>query len=141
MAEVPAEQKVITEEMASEWARNWDPEIPSDVLYLEIDECTDIHEEAARVFGDFKFVYGGKSFAKQSSVHLQIKRISDAAAAHLSRCRGKLVFGKMNGGLRILSDNAARSLASMKKGRLVVEAWGGLPATVKAILKASGHIR
>jgi hypothetical protein len=47
--------QILTKEIATQWAMNWDPECPSDVLYPDIDACTSISDEAAAVFAEFEF--------------------------------------------------------------------------------------
>lgn len=133
------DEQMVTKEMALQWTMDWDPECPSDVLYPDIDECTSISDEAAAIFSIFEFEYGGKSFAKSAQLFLQITELSDTAAAHLSKCRGKLVFGTQNGGLQKLSDEAAKHLATMKKGRLEFDGTDLLPDSAAKILRDAGH--
>ena len=131
--------KLLTQELAWGFANNWDPECPGDVLYPDIDDCTSISDEAAAVLGEFEFKYGGKSFAKSAVLYLQITELSDTAAALLAKCRGTLIFGTDNGGLRALSDDAAKHLATMKKGRLRFDDADLLTSSAAKILRDAGH--
>jgi hypothetical protein len=131
--------QILTKEIATQWAMNWDPECPSDVLYPDIDACTSISDEAAAVFAEFEFKYGGRSFSKSAQLFLQITELSDTAAALLAKCQGKLIFGTINGGLQKLSDEAATHLATMKKRRLEFDGTDLLPDSAAKILRDAGH--
>jgi hypothetical protein len=127
----------ITKETAQNFAADWDPEVPDDVLYdgcTNIYDCTEITNTAAEILGGFEFNYGGKNFAASGYIWLRITKLQDSAALHLSNCRGCLLLEE----LRELSDVAAEHLSRMKKNKLGLT-LDNLPASAAKILRDAGH--